>query len=50
MIELIAGFFQGLVELIGGALAGFTLTLVLLSLRSLLRKTASMRTELDAVI
>jgi hypothetical protein len=36
--------------LIGGALLGVTLTLVLLTLRSLLRKTASMRTELDAVV
>lgn len=35
---------------IGGALVGVALTLVLLTLRSLLRKTASMRTELDGVI
>lgn len=36
--------------LIGGALVGATLTLVLLTLRSLLRSTASMRTELDGVV
>ncbi|WP_165067234.1 DUF2975 domain-containing protein [Marisediminicola senii] len=35
---------------IGGALVGVTLTLVLLTLRSLLRKSASMRTELDGVV
>ncbi|WP_434995157.1 DUF2975 domain-containing protein [Arthrobacter sp. Ld5] len=35
---------------IGGALIGTALTMVLLTLRSLLRKTASMRTELDGVI
>jgi len=36
--------------LIGGALVGATLTLVLLTLRSLLRKTVSMRTELEGVV
>ena len=36
--------------LIGGALVGATLTLVLLTLRSLLCKTVSMRTELEGVV
>lgn len=35
---------------IGGALVGATLTMVLLVLRSLLRKTAFMRAELDGVV
>jgi hypothetical protein len=36
--------------LLGGALVGATITLVLLTLRSLLRRTASMRVELDGVV
>lgn len=36
--------------LIGGALVGVTLTMILLILRSLLRKTAFMRAELDGVV
>lgn len=36
--------------LICGALAGVTLTMILLVLRSLLRKTAFMRAELDGVV
>lgn len=36
--------------LIGGVLAGAALTMVLLVLRSLLRKTAFMRAELDGVV
>ena len=36
--------------LMGGALVGLTLTMVLLVLRSLLRKTSYMRVELDGVV
>lgn len=50
MLPLLPGPPALVIMILGGVLAGITLTLVLTVLRSLLRRTALMRVELDEVV